>query len=372
MIYFENASRGEEGLNTHVMSYTMCISLSNFLDRDFFFDYEIPCSTPPAYAFEPEFKDKFRLLLESPRSVVSQLVEIPNRRRLDIDRKTASKIGFQLLYSHFATTEEMRSRFEKTVIWDSFSIGRQCQTREELSKYDVIEWTHTKLANPSVFYFLGRDEKQALLDSVKIRYLKSLEQLANRIDMEVGPHHAVHLRLGDYFENYSSDGYAVNMERFRNYARRVFTDEGLPIIIATDGLQERQIFSDIFEGRRFIFIDELVFDEYRSSYSELEFTDFNALTIINQLLCASAVSFIGTYRSTFTSMIHRLRQERYRKADFEFFPDEKVARLLNAELRIAPDRSGFFDWNRYSVFAEDHSSMAWMREWDHNLSTIDV
>jgi len=71
-------------------------------------------------------------------------------------------------------------------------------------------------------------------------------------------------------------------------------------------------------------------------------------------------------------MIHRLRQERYRKADFEFFPDEKVARLLRVELRIAPDRSGFFDWNRYSVFAENHSAMAWMREWDHDLSTIDV
>ncbi len=372
MIYFENASRGAEGLNTHVLSYTMCISLSNFLDRDFYFDYEIPCSTPPAYAFEPQFKDKFRLLIESPRSHVSHLVEIPNRRLSEIDRTVRKKIEYQLLYSHFATTEEMKRRFEGTIVWDSFGVGRLCQTREELVEYDLIEWTHTKLSTPSVFFFLNRAEKRTLLDSVKIRYRKSIEQLADRIAADVGPHHAIHLRLGDYFENYSSDGYAVNVERFKKYAQRVFGDDGLPILIATDGLQERQTFADIFEGYRYIFIDELVFDEYRSGYSELEFTDFNVLTILNQLLCSSAASFIGTYRSTFTGIIHRLRQERYRKADFEFFPDEKVARLLDSNLRIAPDRSGFFDWNRYSVFAEDHNSMSWMREWNHELSSIDI
>ncbi len=380
MIYFENASRGEEGFNTHVMSLTTCISLSNFLDRDFFFDYEIPSSTPPAYALEPEFKDKFRLLLESPRSIVSQLVEIPNRRLTEIDRehlsstpdKTFQKAEFQLLYSHFATTNEMKTRFEGTMVWDSFGIGRLPQTREDLAEYDLIEWTHTKLSNPSSFYFLGRDEKRALLDSVRIRYLKTIEELSERIDSDVGPHHAVHLRLGDYFEHYETDGYAVNVERFREFARRVFSDDSLPLLIATDGLQERQVFADIFEGYRYIFIDELVFDEYRNAYGELEFTDFNVLTILNQLLCTTAVSFIGTYRSTFTGIIHRLRQERYGKADFEFFPDEKVARLLSADLRIAPDRSGFFDWNRYSVFAESHSAMSWMREWNHELSSIDV
>src|SRR5687768_17491957 len=145
MIYFENASRGEEGLNTHVMSWTMCISLSNFLDRDFFFDFEIPCSTPPDYASRPEFREKFRLLLESPRSLVSQLVEIPNRRVFEIDRDDGSrKAEFQLIYSHFATTEALRKRFEGTIVWDSFAVGRIPQTLEELAASDLIEWTHTK------------------------------------------------------------------------------------------------------------------------------------------------------------------------------------------------------------------------------------
>jgi hypothetical protein len=70
-------------------------------------------------------------------------------------------------------------------------------------------------------------------------------------------------------------------------------------------------------------------------------------------------------------VIHRIRQERYRKRDFCFFPDDRVARLLDADLRIVPDRHGFFDWNRYSVFSENQNAMSWMREWDHDLSAID-
>ena len=86
MIYFENASHGNEGFNTHVMSWTFCISFSNFLDRDFFFDFEIPCSTPPAFATLDPFKDRFKILMESERSLVTDLVIIPNRRVFEIDR----------------------------------------------------------------------------------------------------------------------------------------------------------------------------------------------------------------------------------------------------------------------------------------------
>ncbi|MBV9241149.1 MAG: hypothetical protein JO314_03990, partial [Acidobacteria bacterium] len=55
MIYLENASKGLDGFTTHLMSYTFAISLSKFLGMPFYFDYEIPCSTPPEYALRPEF-----------------------------------------------------------------------------------------------------------------------------------------------------------------------------------------------------------------------------------------------------------------------------------------------------------------------------
>jgi hypothetical protein len=370
MIYFENASRGEEGLNTHLMSYTLCVSLSNFLERDFYFDYEIPCSTPPAYASKKEFKDRFKILLASERSLITDLIDIPARRIFEIDRQTENKAAYQLLYSHFVTTEELKKKFAGSIVWDSFGVGRFAQTREDLQGFDLIEWTHTKLSNPNTFYFLEKNEKRELLKSVETIYLDEIENLAAGIINQCGRYNAVHLRLGDFLTNYEQDQYAVEPESFRKYIEANFEEKDIPLLIATDGLDEKELFADLLKNFRPVFIDDLIFDEFRREYAELPFTDFNVLSILNQLLCAAGELFIGTYRSTFTGIIHRLRQERYGKRDFNFFPDGKVSKLLSEDYKITADRSGFFDWNRYSVFTEDHQSMAWMREWDFERSVL--
>ena len=210
------------------------------------------------------------------------------------------------------------------------------------------------------------------MDAVRIKYIDEIENLATKIIGEFGAYNAIHLRLGDFLTNYASDEYAVDAGRFAKYIRATFLNEDIPILIATDGLQEKALFAKMFSGYKLMFIDELIFDEYSNTYNSLEWTDFNVVTILNQLICAAADMFIGTYRSTFTGIIHRLRQERHGKTDFNFFPDNKVARLMNDEMKIVPDRSGFFDWNRYSVFSGEHLDMSWMREWEHALTMIDV
>jgi hypothetical protein len=369
MIYFENGSRGEEGLNTHVYSWTLCIAFSNFLGRDFFFDYEVPCTHPPEYVWKPEFKDRFRILVESPRSLVSDLLDIPNRRVDRIDRNTKKKVGYQMLFSHFATTEAMRAKFLNTMVWDSFAVGRIPLVREELLEYDLLEWTHSKISSVAYFFFLEREEKDELLRSVAVTYRPDIEALAGRIGDELGPHYAVHVRLSD-FHTFGEDEYSFRADRFQRYLNRVFPDRSLPVMIATDALYEKELIAKAFEGFKTVFIDELIFNEYREAYGSLDFTDYNVLTILNQLLCGSAERFVGTYRSTVTGIIHRLRQERLSDRRFDFWPDERVRKVLSADWTLTPDRSGFFDWNRYSVFSETHQQMAWMREWDYHLTSI--
>jgi hypothetical protein len=372
MIYYENSSYGEEGLNTHVMSYTLAIAMSNFLDRDLLFEYEIPSSTPPQYAAKPEFRHKFGSLLDSPRSNVSDLLSIPCRRLRTADLQAENRIDLQLVHSHFFTTDELRSRIEGTIIWDSFSLGRHGHTREELNRFDLVSWTHTKLSSTAFFFLLKRDEKARLLDSIKVRYIDAIEDLAAKIAREVGDFNAFHLRVGDFLRNYKSDEYEIKPSAFRDYARVNFNDGSLPILAATDALDQKEIFEAIFPDKELIFIDEFVFDRYLDDFLDLPFTDFNALTVLNQLLLTMSQDFIGTYRSTFTSIIHRMRQERYQKKDFNFWPDGRVSRQLSPGLKIVPDKAGFFDWNRYSAFAPDHINAAWMREWDHDLTSIDL
>jgi hypothetical protein len=372
MIYFENSLSQGEGFNTHVMRYTMCIALSNFLDRDFFFASGRPSTTPPDYALQDGYKKKFEILMTSRRSEVFDLVVIPNRRSPEIDRSVSNKIEVQMIMSYFFTTREMKDRFENSFIWNAFAVGRFAAIREELQSRDLIEFTHQTLSSPAYSFFLPRREKEDLLRSVRIKYLDEIESFVAPVSAELGKFYAVHIRLGDFLKIYAADEYAIAEEKYKEYISVAFPDRAIPVLIATDALHEKEVLQRLFEGYRTIFIDEFIFDNYVDEYRRLPFTDFNVLTIIDQLLCVEAELFIGTYRSTFTSIIHRLRQERRRKKDFNFFPDKRVSKLIGDSQTIKPDRSGFFDWNRYSVFATDHHDMSWRREWDHDLTTIDI
>ncbi|MEO8041859.1 MAG: O-fucosyltransferase family protein [Acidobacteriota bacterium] len=371
MIYFENCSKGTEGFNTHVIAYTLCISLSNFLDRDFYFDYEVPSSSPPAFASLPEWSEKFGVLMQSPRSIVSDLVIIPNRRVREIDRDLGNKIELQHTHSHFVTTEELRAKYGATMIFDHFGMGRKALTREELNEFDLIEWTDTRLSNPSYFYLLNRPEKQNLLRSVGLEYLPEIESLAATMISDLGAYNAVHLRLGDFLKLRPEYGVSARSGKFAAYIAAAFPKD-IPIVLATDGLEEKALLESLFEGFNFQFVDELIFEQFREEFLELPFTDFNALTVLNQLICAASHSFVGTYYSTFTGVIHKLRQERYQNKEFMFFPDPLVVKHLSANLTLVPDRQGFFDWNRFSAFAPSHFHMAWAREWDYDLTAVDL
>ena len=371
MIYFENCSKGTEGFNTHVIAYTLCISLSNFLGRDFYFDYEVPSSSPPAFPSLNGWAGKFGILMESPRSLVSDLITIPNRRIQKIDREIPNKLELQHTHSHFVTTYELKSKYGSTMIFEHFGMGRTALTGEELNRFDLIEWTDTRLSNPSYFFLLSRPEKQKLLRSVKITYLAEIESLAAKVIAGLGSYDSVHIRLGDFLKLRPEYGASARSGEFAKYINAAFTADK-PILIATDGLEEKLLFEELFGQKDYRFIDELIFSEFREDFAALPFTDFNALTILNQLICAPSETFVGTYFSTFTGVIHKLRQERYQMKDFLFFPDPMVSKHLSEDLKLVPDRQGFFDWNRFSAFAPSHFHMAWAREWDYDLTTVDL
>ncbi len=371
MIYFENYLNGTCGLNNHVIPYTLCISLSNFLGRDFFFEFENPSNFPPDYAVNSGERDKFEILMKSPISRVSDLVKIPNRRVYEVDREVKNKIRLEELFLTFLTTEEQKAKYGNTMIWNFFSLGREAFTREHLQTFDLVEiGRNESLVNATFFYFLPRMEKNHLLDSIKIRYRDDLEELAAKITAEAGAFNATHFRLGDFPAAYGSDGYNVSVERFAKYFDEVIPDKNTPLLVATDGLHEKALFAEILKPFKYRFIDELIFDEYRRDFGKLESTDFNTISVLNQILCANSQTFIGTCRSTFTSIIHRLRQERHGLADFNFLPDERIVRLLTPDNDIKADSAGFFEWNRYSIFSEHYTYPAWMREWNYGLTSL--
>jgi len=209
-----------------------------------------------------------------------------------------------------------------------------------------------------------------LLDSIQIRYQTEFEELAAKIVKSLGRYNAIHLRLGDFQSAYGSDGYLIEPEKFGELVKTVLKDRDVPVLIATDEFQNKEVFAKMLDGFRYEFVDEIILGSFFEDFSSLPFSDFNVLSVINQLICSASDGFVGTCRSTFTSVIHRLRQERYAKSDFNFFPDARVRRHLNSDFQTVPDGQGFFEWNRYSAFAEHYEYPAWMREWNYELTAI--
>jgi hypothetical protein len=256
------------------------------------------------------------------------------------------------------------------MIFDHFGMGRKALTREELNEFDLIEWTDTRLSNPSYFYLLNRPEKQDLLRSIALQYLPEIESLAAIIIAELGHYNSVHIRRGDFLNLRPEYGASALSGEFAAHIA-VALPKDVRVVIATDGLEEKDFLKTLFEGFDIRFVDELIFEQFREEFLKLPFTDFNALTVLNQLICSASGDFVGTYFSTVTGVIHKLRQERYKEKEFMFFPDPSVSRHLSDGLKLVPDRQGFFDWNRFSAFAPSHFQMAWAREWDYDLTAVD-
>ena len=370
MIYFENHCKGVTGLNNHVVSYTLCTAISNFLGREFYFDYELPTITLPEVSAEGPLKTQLAHVMNSRRSMVSELLDIPVSLVFDIDRGVRNKLRIDDPMLTFMTDRDQQDQFGSTMIWNFFSLGREGLIREQLNEYDLLEFGSNCIVNSSFFFFLPRLAKRELLESVRIKYRPEFEDLAARIVAALGGYNAIHLRLGDFQTVYGPDGFAVDVERFAEFLNARFGDSELPLLVATDEFQRKDLFATILKGFRYDFVDELILRDFFDDFRRLPFSDFNVLSLINQLICAGSERFAGTCRSTFTSVIHRIRQERYGKADFNFFPDARVRRHMNSTFELVPDSQGFFEWNRYSAFAEHYEYPAWMREWNYELTAV--
>src|SRR5438045_2986298 len=143
----------------------------------------------------------------------------------------------------FMTNEDQRGKFAESMIWNFFSLGRTGLVKEDLERFDVVEFGNNCIINPRFFFFLERAAKSQLLDPLAIRYLTELEELAAKITASFGKFNAIHLRLGDFVSFYGSDGYSVDAELFGRCLRAIFQDRNIPVLIATDSFQSKEIFS---------------------------------------------------------------------------------------------------------------------------------
>ena len=129
-----------------------------------------------------------------------------------------------------------------------------------------------------------------------VRFREPIVKAAARIAGLLGDYHALHVRRNDFFQLYPEQNISSH-RMLGNVMMHIPT--GARLYVATDET-DRRFFADLAAHYDLCFID----DFRRELERELP---GGATACVEQMVCASATSFIGTRLSTFSAYISRLR-----------------------------------------------------------------
>lgn len=129
-----------------------------------------------------------------------------------------------------------------------------------------------------------------------VRFRASILRAAARITQSLGEYKAVHVRRSDFFQLYPEQNISCH-RLLGNVMMRA--PAGTRLYVATDET-DRSFFADLTPYYELCFLDD-----FRGSLGE----DLppGALACVEQMVCASATTFIGTRLSTFSAYVGRLR-----------------------------------------------------------------
>jgi hypothetical protein len=227
------------------------------------------------------------------------------------------------------------------------------------------------LGHYSYFFYLDEERRHQVVDLMKrFRPKRPYLEVADRIAASFGPFNAIHVRRGDFLSNelsrlkISRTTAVSGQEIVANLASRMRRDD--PLVICTDGSSREEVFGPIQQYfRETIFLDRYLRDStsMRDMISQLPRDDETVQALLTQLVASKAQVFAGTFFSTFTALIHRLRGFASQESSFLYCYNDFLSPLVRFErCEFLPVSDGPYSWNRirYPVSPDAYS---WIREW---------
>lgn len=134
------------------------------------------------------------------------------------------------------------------------------------------------------------------------KIVAALREIANELHSKGGIYHAMHVRKGDLakmYKNYGVDVNASGIFETVSIRRNIIPKSGI-VYIATDEKDKTFFDSFVQNYKAVYFLDDflgLLGPDFPSEYYGM----------VEQLVCSRAENFVGTFYSTFTAYINRLR-----------------------------------------------------------------
>ncbi|MGL5133341.1 MAG: hypothetical protein ACRC78_12490, partial [Planktothrix sp.] len=154
----------------------------------------------------------------------------------------------------------------------------------------------------------------------------------------------------------------------------IFPPEEL-LLICTDESENMDFFNPILNYyKNTIFIDHFIISNFQTEFKELPFTDEQTLGLICNLVMWNCQEFAGSFRSTYTGIIHRnWLKNKFKK---QLNSSQLIFKFVESGLSpgevqfhqgsYAEINSGLFSWNRiYLPVAIEMKS--WCREWPESV-----
>jgi hypothetical protein len=189
----------------------------------------------------------------------------------------------------------------------------------------------------SRFFYNRSPELNEVLSSVKPKQI--YRDLSKKISESLGNFQGIHLRLSDHIV--STD---YHKEEIVNEWITKYENNGLPIVLSTDEPSHPIVNKN---KHRFIMLDEYIVNNFRDDFMSLPFQDEVVFGLICNLVLHDSVNFVGKSGTTYTSYIHRNRNQKNIET-WDFFDNPPKAEGLP------------YSWNNYP---RPNDQKMWWREW---------
>ena len=235
-------------------------------------------------------------------------------------------------------------------LFESFRNGRRYAYTidEALDRHDVIQIDSRPLAHYSHFFYVPDRRRDGLLRAMegvraKQPYRDFARDFADAFAKDMGPFNAVHLRRTDTMKTTPRNAKVTGEEVVANLSPVFPAEQSL--LICTDESSDTEFFAPILRAYPVArFLDRLILDDPSSAarLRALPYAGDPVLALVTQLVATYAERFAGSFISTFTALVQRMRGQRNPREPFLFAYDQFAghARAAFRRLPVPRRRSG--------------------------------
>ena len=202
--------------------------------------------------------------------------------------------------SRMAQEEKVASKRRKTLEREldwvrQGSKGRQTKQKARLQNYDKL---------------LNEDQKELDEKLSTVKFKKEYIEFADLVSNYLGEFNGVHVRLTDH--------QPVFRTREEMISDQISKFDSSPIIVLTDDINHK-----MFKNKNIQFLDDIIVDNFSKEFMSLPIHSEIAYGAVCALIMAKSKDFVGTFGSTFTGYIHRIRNQNDLPQNFKFIGMEK-------------------------------------------------